>query len=616
MSLLLSLQNAELKYSNKQILSGANWQIHTGQRFALIGRNGAGKSTLMQVLAGQIALDKGTVSYQKGLKIATLPQDLSKSFGHTVFEDIYYRVIGQGGLNPQIKISDFYIEDGQLKLDSLHHDDPMLLDFVNKCNQYCRVMQLNYHVEWLSMSGGMKRRSALVAALLVEPDVLFLDEPTNHLDIQAIVWLEQYLLSFKGAVIFVTHDRYFLKAVANHIMALEFELLKQYNDGYEAYLTQRDAELAAIENENNRLKNRLAAEEHWLHRGVTARRARNQGRLNALLQLRQVIAERQKNIGIPGQWNPQVIGSGRVLFTAENAKFSYPNQNIIDDFSFILMRGDKLGIVGPNGCGKTTLAKLLLGEFAPQQGQIKFSNRLEPIYFDQLQKQLDGEQTLMYNIANGAEYVELPEGKVHVAGYLKNFSFMPDQLQRPVHTLSGGEKQRLMLAKCLAKQGNLMVFDEPSNDLDLESLEQLASMMVSYTGTFILISHDRALIEDVVTRLLVWEAPGVFKEILPSEWEPKRHLIKSNEPAPATVSKAKPAENRSNLNYNEQKELKKLPDEIAKLEKKISDIHAVMADVNFYQQPSLKRDETVKLLQSLEQKLSELFERWEHLESK
>ncbi|MBM5802019.1 MAG: ABC-F family ATP-binding cassette domain-containing protein, partial [Cyanobacteria bacterium K_DeepCast_35m_m2_023] len=539
MSLLLSLQNAELKYSNKQILSGANWQIHTGQRFALIGRNGAGKSTLMQVLAGQITLDKGTISYQKGLKTATLPQDLSKSFGQTVFEDIYYRVIAQGGLNPQIKISDFYIEDGQLKLDAMHHDDPMLLDFVNKCNQYCRVMQLKYHVEWLSMSGGMKRRSALVAALLVEPDVLFLDEPTNHLDIQAIVWLEQYLLSFKGAVIFVTHDRYFLKAVANHIMALEFELLKQYNDGYEAYLTQRDAELAAIENENNRLKNRLAAEEHWLHRGVTARRARNQGRLNALIQLRQVIAERQKNMGMPGQWNPQIIGSGRVLFTAENVKYTYPDQNIIDDFSFILMRGDKLGIVGPNGCGKTTLAKLLLGELVPHRGSIKFSNRLEPIYFDQLQKQLNGEQTLMHNIANGAEYVELPEGRVHVAGYLKNFSFMPEQLQRPVHTLSGGEKQRLMLAKCLAKQGNLMIFDEPSNDLDLDSLEQLASMMVSYTGTFILISHDRALIEDVVTRLLVWEAPGVFKEILPSEWDPKKYVVRSNEPSSKTMSKPK-----------------------------------------------------------------------------
>ena len=616
MSLLLSLQNAELKHSNKQILSGANWQIHTGQRFALIGRNGAGKSTLMQVLAGQIALDKGTVSYQKGLKMATLPQDLSSSFGHTVFEDIYHRVIAQGGLHHHIKMSDFYFEDEQLQLDSLYHDDPILLDFVNKCNQYCQTMNLNYHAQWSLMSGGMKRRCALVAALLVEPDILFLDEPTNHLDIQAIVWLEQYLLSFKGAVIFVTHDRYFLKAVANHIMALEFELLKQYNEGYDAYLTQRDAELAAIENENNRLKNRLAAEEHWLHRGVTARRARNQGRLNALIKLRQVIAERQKNIGISGQWNPQVIGSGRVLLTVENANFSYPNLKIVDDFSFILMRGDKIGIVGPNGCGKTTLAKLLLGELIPQQGNIKFSNRLEPIYFDQLQKELDGEQTLMHNIANGAEYVELPEGRVHVAGYLKNFSFMPDQLQRPVHTLSGGEKQRLMLAKCLAKQGNLMVFDEPSNDLDLESLEQLASMMVSYTGTFILISHDRAFIEDVVTRLLVWEAPGVFREILPSEWDPKKGLSKTYNNQKEVITKPKPTENRSNLSYNEQKELKKLPDEISKIEKKISDIHTLMADVNFYQQSKSEQDDIVNLLHMLEQKLNDLFERWEELEGR
>jgi ATP-binding cassette subfamily F protein uup len=615
MSLLLSLQNAHLENADKVILDDVNWQIHTGQRFALIGRNGVGKSTLMKVLSGDVALDKGLVQSQKGLKIAQLPQDLSKSYGDNVFADIFYRTKLQNGLPQNVQISDFFIEHGILNLKSELHDDFALLDFVRRCNEYIQVMQLELNALWKTMSGGMKRRCTLVAALLSSPDVLLLDEPTNHLDIQAIVWLEQFLMDFKGAVVFVTHDRYFLKAVANHIVALESGYLRQYNDGYEAYLNQRAAELAAFDNENNRLKQKLAAEEHWLQRGVTARRTRNQGRLQALLNLRKTVAERQKNIGLPGHWNPQVIRSGRVLLTAEHLNFSYANQTIIKDFSFILMRGDKLGIVGPNGCGKTTLARMLLGEIKPQSGSIKYTNTLEPIYFDQMQKLLDTEKTVMYNIADGAEYVELPHGKTHIAGYLKDFMFMPDQLQRPVSSLSGGERQRLMLAKCLAKQGNLMVFDEPSNDLDLESLEQLASMMVDYNGTFILVSHDRALIEDVVTRLLVWEAPGVFKEILPQEWDPKTY-VKPKAIAVDKITPEKQTSVKTNLNYNEQKELKKLPDEIAKLEEKIASIHQKMADPNFYQSTSTQSETVLEQLKQFEDKLDSLYARWEILEAK
>lgn len=615
MSLLISLQNAYLENADKIILNDVNWQIQTGQRFALIGRNGVGKSTLMKVLAGDVALDKGLVQNQKGLKIAQLPQDLSKSYGDSVFADIFYRTKLQKGLAEGIELSHFYIENGILHLKSEFHDDFLLLDFARRCNEYIQVMQLELNALWKTMSGGMKRRSTLVAALLSSPDVLLLDEPTNHLDIQAIVWLEQFLKDFKGSVVFVTHDRYFLKAVANHIVALEGGCLRQYNDGYEAYLNQRAAELAAFDNENNRLKHKLAAEEHWLQRGVTARRTRNQGRLQALLNLRKTVAERQKIIGLPGHWNPQVIRSGRVLLTAEHLNFDYDSQLILKDFSFILMRGDKLGIVGPNGCGKTTLARILLGEIHAQSGSIKYTNTLEPIYFDQMQKQLDTEKTVMYNIAEGAEYVELPHGKTHVAGYLKDFMFMPDQLQRPVSSLSGGERQRLMLAKCLAKQGNLMVFDEPSNDLDLESLEHLASMMVEYNGTFVLVSHDRALIEDVVTRLLVWEAPGVFKEILPQEWDPKMY-VKQKEPELAKVITEKPTIGKTNLNYNEQKELKKLPDEIAKLEEKIANIHHQMSQTDFYQSSSTQSENALAQLKQFEDKLESLYARWEILEAK
>lgn len=327
MSLLLSLQNAVLKHANQVILDQANWQIHRGQRFALIGRNGAGKSTLLQVISGFIPLDKGNVQLQKGLRIAGLPQDVTSSLGRTVFEDIFFRTQQQSGLSKAIKLSDFHIHKNKIELSAIHHDDPLLLMFVTQCNELCQVMQLHLNDAYNSLSGGMKRRVALVAAIFANPDLIILDEPTNHLDIQAITWLENYLKAFKGAVVFVTHDRYFLKAVANHIVALEFGVLRQYNENYESYLNQRAAELAAVENENSRLKHKLAAEEHWLHRGVTARRARNQGRLNALLALRKTIAERQKNIGIPGQWNPQVIRSGRVLLTAEHLNFAYQQKN-------------------------------------------------------------------------------------------------------------------------------------------------------------------------------------------------------------------------------------------------------------------------------------------------
>lgn len=614
MSLLLSLQNAVLKHANQVILDQANWQIHRGQRFALIGRNGAGKSTLLQVISGFISLDKGNVQLQKGLRIAGLPQDVTSSLGKTVFEDIFFRTQQQSGLSKEIKLSDFHIHENKIELSAIHHDEPLLLMFVAQCNELCQVMQLHLKDAYNSLSGGMKRRVALVAAILANPDLIILDEPTNHLDIQAITWLENYLKAFKGAVVFVTHDRYFLKAVANHIVALEFGVLRQYNENYESYLNQRAAELAAVENENSRLKHKLAAEEHWLHRGVTARRARNQGRLNALLALRKTIAERQKNIGMPGQWNPQVIRSGRVLLTAEHLNFAYQQKTIVKDFSFILMRGDKLGIVGPNGCGKTTLARMLLGEIKPDSGSIKYTNTLSPIYFDQLQKQLDVNQTLMHNIANGAEYVEGPEGKVHVAGYLKDFLFDASQLQRPVHTLSGGERQRLMLAKCLTQQGNLMVFDEPSNDLDLESLEQLASMLVNYQGTFILISHDRALIEDVVTRLLVWEAPGVFKEILPSEWQP--HVQSSVIETQVQQNSVRPSEQKQTLSYTEQKELMKLPDEIAKIESKIASLHDAIGQPDFYSQTAKDTEATLKQLKDLETKLEEVFTRWGYLEDK
>jgi ATP-binding cassette subfamily F protein uup len=611
MSLLISLNQARLNQAGQQILKDASWQIHQKQRYALIGRNGAGKSTLMRVLSKELQLDEGAIHFQKGMIISCLPQDLSISFGQTVLEDIFNRVKAQNGFQTPVHFQDLVIKDRQVDLVPERYDEPHLLNFINELNPLLEVMQLNPENTWQSLSGGMKRRCALVAAILVHPDVLLLDEPTNHLDIQAILWLEQYLKNFNGAVVFVTHDRVFLKNVATHIVALGDGQLKLYDDGYEAYLNQRAAELAEEENESNRMQQRLQQEEHWLQRGVTARRKRNQGRLKALMDLRKQVSERQKDLGMPSQWNSQVIRSGRVLMAAENVGFSYENKKIIEDFSFLMMRGDKIGIVGPNGCGKTTLARILLGEIAPHQGKIQFGASIEPIYFDQLQTRLSLDQSVMYNVANGAEYVELAEGKVHVAGYLKDFLFMPDQLQRQVSTLSGGEKQRLMLARCLAEKGNMMVFDEPSNDLDLESLEQLANLLVQYSGTFILISHDRALIEDCVTRLIVWESPGVFREILPSSWQAQTPV---EEKKTFEKPSQKSQDSSARLNYAQQKELLKLPDDIAKIEEKIAKIHEKMAENDFYQQSAEFIAKTQKECEDYENKLQILYNRWEELE--
>lgn len=613
MSLLISLQNATLVHAGKTILMDASWQIQQHQRFALIGRNGAGKTTLMQVLAKKIALDAGAIHFQKGIKISTLPQDLRQAFGSTVFEDIFYRVKAQEGLPKNFTFEHLKLHQQQIQLDSTYYDDVYLMEWVNQCNELLQVMQLNPHDAWSDLSGGMKRRCALIAAILVHPDVLLLDEPTNHLDIQAILWLENYLKKRKGALVFVTHDRSFLKNVATDIIALSQGQLKRYADGYDAYLNQRAAELAEEANEVNRLKQRLLQEEHWLQRGVTARRKRNQGRLKALLDLRKDVVERQKEMGPPGHWNPQVMRSGRVLMTAEHVFHQFEDKIILKDFSFLMMRGDKIGIVGPNGCGKTTLAKILLGEIEPKHGEIKFGGTIEPIYFDQLQSHLKPEQSVMDNVADGAEYIERPNGKVHVAGYLKDFLFTPEHLQRPVSTLSGGECQRLLLARCFCQPGNFMVFDEPSNDLDLESLEQLSQVLVDYTGTFILISHDRALIEDCTTRLLVWESSGVFREILPSQWQP--HVVE--EPKPSEVHRSKvTAKSHQTLTYAEQKELLKLPDDIAKIEKRIELLHEEMGSPEFYQQTAKHIADVQKKLKTDEERLEQLFERWDILEQK
>lgn len=378
MSLYISMQEANLILADRVLLDSTNLQIHQGQRFALIGRNGAGKSSLMKILMGKLSLDSGQIQYQKGLTIAGLPQDLSRQYGVTVFEDIMGRMQDDGGLSLDYRMDDFILSDTEIALKGELHDEHHLLEMVATLNQMLQIFELNLHAPYSGLSGGMKRRCALIAALLQKSDVLCLDEPTNHLDLRAITWLEQYLLKFSGAVIFVTHDRYFLRVVSTHIIALDQGKLRLYNQGYEKYLDERAAELAEFENENERLNQKLKAEEHWLSRGVTARRKRNQGRLKALHELRNTVENRQKTISMPGKWDPQVMQSGRVLMTAEHLNFAYQNKSIVDDFSFMMMRGDKIGIVGPNGCGKTTLARMLLGEIKPSSGQVRFQVALNP----------------------------------------------------------------------------------------------------------------------------------------------------------------------------------------------------------------------------------------------
>ncbi|HAT1881665.1 TPA: ATP-binding cassette domain-containing protein [Legionella pneumophila] len=614
---IVSLNGASLILAGNCILDRADLQIQSQDRIALVGRNGAGKSTLLKILQGELVLDSGQIQRSSGLRISGLVQEVPGAEG----ESVYHFLVKSLGETGEV-LSQFHEFTKQGDMDKLakcqqRMDNLNAWHLLPEIETMASRLGIDIHEQMSNLSGGMKRRVLLGAALLAKPDLLLLDEPTNHLDVEAIEWLENYLKSFSGAVMVVTHDREFLSQIATSILEIDRGKLYLHHCNYETYLDRRESIRLSEQKQNDLFDKRLAEEEAWIRTGIKARRTRNEGRVRALKAMREQYKARRNQLGTVKSLNLDVSRSGALVVEANKVSYAINDKPIIKDFSLLMTRGDKLGIIGPNGCGKTTLVRLLLGEIKPDAGTIKLGTGLQVAYFDQLRRHLLEDQTVMFNVGEGADYVTINGKQKHVASYLKEFLFSSDRFNQPVSSLSGGERNRLLLAKLFAKPVNLLVMDEPTNDLDIETLELLETVLVDYPGTLILISHDRAFINQVVTSVLVYEGNGQFNEFVGGYDDYKSHqLTRREQQAKSPVSKRSSPEKTKNLSFNEQRELSKLPQQIEAVEKKIEELHLQMASPEFYQQDAKLISEVTQLLAKEEALLNQYFARWEELEEK
>ena len=612
---ILSLNGVSLVLANNCILDNVDWQIQPQDRIALVGRNGAGKSTLLKLLQGEIVPDKGQIHQLNGLRIAGLTQDVPVSHDESVY---HFLVKGLGEVGEVL--AHFRRESEGGCLDKLVRyqqklDDLQAWDLLPRVETMASRLGLDPDAPMSQLSGGMKRRALLAAALIAAPDLLLLDEPTNHLDIGAIEWLESYLKSYSGSILVVTHDREFLAQVANSIVEIDRGRLNRHDCNYETYLDRREAMRLSEQKHDALFDKRLGEEEVWLRTGVKARRTRNEGRVRALEAMRLAHQQRRIQLGKVKTQSLDVSRSGNIVIEAKDLNYRIDGRVLVRDFSFLLTRGDKVGIIGPNGCGKTTLVRLLLGELTPESGQVLQGTSVSVAYFDQLRRQLDEQQTVMANVGDGADYVTINGKQKHVASYLRDFLFPPERFNQPVSSLSGGERNRLLLAKLFAKPVNLLVMDEPTNDLDIETLELLETLLVNYPGTLLLISHDRAFINQVVTSVLVYEDDGRFSEFVGGYDEYRVHKKQQRESGSPQATTRK-SNNAIKLSFNEQRELSQLPQLIETIEQQIEVMQNEMTATSFYQQDVQKISDFKQQLAEREATLSKFYERWEALEAK
>jgi ABC transport system ATP-binding/permease protein len=607
---LISLQEVSLGFGGPLLLEEINLQIEQGERVGLLGLNGSGKSTLLKLAYGEINPESGIVTRQQNLRLAYMPQEVPRDLKGTVLD-----IIASG-------------------LKSSHQDSETLWQQQIQVDQVISRMQLEPHASYATLSAGMKRRVLLGRGFVRQPDLLLLDEPTNHLDIDAIRWLEDSLLRWGGTLLFVTHDRAFLQRLSTRIIELDRGRLFDWNCDYPTFLQRKDAMLNAEQDQDVVLDKKLAQEEAWIRRGIRARRTRNEGRVRALQRLRQIRSERRSQPGKVRMQIQEARRSGKLVIEAENIQFGYDNRSLVQNFSTTIQRGDKVGIIGPNGSGKTTLLRILMGELKPHSGSIAFGTNLETAYFDQLRSQLDESRSVMDNVGQGRDTITINGKPRNLVGYLEDFLFERDRVRAPISALSGGERNRLLLARLLAQPANLLVLDEPTNDLDIETLELLENMLLEYSGTLLLVSHDRALLNNLVTSTMVMNGDGQVREYIGGydDWQRQRQAeldeVEDRTKPKASVPLApvrgdNPMVGTRKISYREkrtqeaeQRELAELPDRIEMLEAEQHSLSAAMAGAEFYQRDSAEISRDVERVKELEAELAQAYARWEELEHK
>ncbi|MCF8779919.1 MULTISPECIES: ABC transporter ATP-binding protein [Vibrio] len=632
---LLTIHNGQLAFGDNPLLDKADFVLQEHERVCLVGRNGAGKSTLMKVLAGEVILDDGKLQITQDVVVSRLEQDPPRNEPGTVYD---YVASGLAEVGEQLKIYHDLLdlvaqEPTEKNINRLARvqeqlDHANAWRFEDRVKHVLAALKLDAETKLTDLSGGWQRKAALAKALVCDPDVLLLDEPTNHLDVTTIEWLETFLKDFRGSIIFISHDRAFIKAMATRIVDLDRGKLASFPGDYDNYLIEKEEMLRVEEMQNAEFDKKLAQEEVWIRQGIKARRTRNEGRVRALKKLRE---ERQSRVDVQGKAKIQIddaARSGKIVFEAEKLQFSFDGKKIVDDFSFNIMRGDRIALIGPNGCGKSTVLKLLLDQLKPESGRLHCGTKLEVAYFDQYREILDPEKTVIDNLADGKQEVTVGGRERHALSYLQDFLFSPKRARTPVKALSGGEKNRLLLARIFLKPNNLLILDEPTNDLDIETLELLEELLANYQGTLLLVSHDRQFVDNTVTTSWIFEGEGKIEEFVGGyhdAQQQRKQAIEAREVMEKSAPKAKvveetpktaPAKNTSKkLSYKLQRELEALP---AKLEQLEADIEALQEQVNsaeFFAQPVETTQPVLEQLAALEQELEIAFERWEELEA-
>jgi ATP-binding cassette subfamily F protein uup len=623
---LISLQDVSLAFGGPRLFESVSLQLEAKERVALLGRNGSGKSTLLKVLAGELGADQGLVTWQKGLVTAYLPQEVPQAMSGSVFDVVASGLGSRAGL-----ISEYHHISHRLHSE---HTPSLLkeLDRLQAELDRTRGWELDHEIEHVIskmslppqkafdlLSGGEKRRALLARALVLKPDVLLLDEPTNHLDIDAINWLEGLLKDYPGTVFFVTHDRVFMEHLATRIMELEEGRLLSWPCHYTAFLERKAMVLKMEAAKREDFDRKLAQEEVWIRRGVEARRCRNEGRVKALLKMRDEKKSRRAAQGMVRMSAQEADPSGHLVLKASRLGLRFGEKCLVRDFSTNIMRGDRVGVIGPNGSGKTSLLRVLLGELKPHKGTVRFGTELKVAYFDQLREELDENMTVAENVCGPADTVVINGKPRHIIGYLENFLFSADRARTPVKVLSGGERNRLLLARLFTKPFNFLVMDEPTNDLDIETLELLEEVLLEYSGTLILVSHDRAFLNNVVTSTIVLEGQGEVNEYVGGydDWLVQRadNAPRAMETGQRVVPRTQRPRTSSRLSFRDSRELENLPGKIASLEIEQEELCAELADVEFYRKSPEAIAKAKARSEALAFLISESYKRWQELEA-